>query len=386
MGEAFIVRRGGGSQLNFRVIGGTVQPTSAKENDIWVNTDADITGWAISAEQPTSLGEGGDTVTWDGNVEGETPLASGDGYEMYLVKISDAIPSKDDLLNGYTIKKSDGTINTVSTSEASSTVVEDGGGLTVSDVVVVIPAGQDGFGAGIYVMHSVIDSPLAENVWISEFTINGYSGFASIPEGTVWVETALESAVQFNTLKKNALLVYPKSVKQYVDGEWESMDAYVYQDNAWVQFSSDFPEYWFHYAGHGWNQEMGAYKQWGSVGTVGTDEISIPVQTANYGQDGVKVGIYQETAFDFTNFQKLKFEYKGDIYSSSNEGVFVGIGNTSGDWPASNWDAQMIFRQAVADWTAYEIDISAVNKSSRLRLMVWATKGSSAHIRNITLE
>lgn len=43
---------GGGGGLNFRVIGGTVQPTSAKNNDIWVNTSTKIESWVFSADEP----------------------------------------------------------------------------------------------------------------------------------------------------------------------------------------------------------------------------------------------------------------------------------------------------------------------------------------------
>lgn len=45
---------GGGGGLNFRIIGGTVQPASAKENDIWVNTSTKIESWIFSATQPIS--------------------------------------------------------------------------------------------------------------------------------------------------------------------------------------------------------------------------------------------------------------------------------------------------------------------------------------------
>jgi len=45
---------GGGASLNFKVVGGTTQPTSPKENTIWVNTSTAVTGWAFSAEQPAS--------------------------------------------------------------------------------------------------------------------------------------------------------------------------------------------------------------------------------------------------------------------------------------------------------------------------------------------
>ena len=44
---------GGGGGLNFRVIGSTSQPTFAKENDIWVNTDK-IESYVFSAIEPES--------------------------------------------------------------------------------------------------------------------------------------------------------------------------------------------------------------------------------------------------------------------------------------------------------------------------------------------
>lgn len=44
----------GGGGLNFRVIGGTVHPASAKENDIWVNTSTKIESWIFSPVEPES--------------------------------------------------------------------------------------------------------------------------------------------------------------------------------------------------------------------------------------------------------------------------------------------------------------------------------------------
>lgn len=58
MGEGMIVRRGGGSKLNYKVVGGATQPTSPSENMIWVNTETAITSHVFSAEQPTSPAEG----------------------------------------------------------------------------------------------------------------------------------------------------------------------------------------------------------------------------------------------------------------------------------------------------------------------------------------
>lgn len=53
MAEAIISRRGGGGTgLNFKVVGGTSQPTNPRENTIWVNTSTSITSYVFSVTQP----------------------------------------------------------------------------------------------------------------------------------------------------------------------------------------------------------------------------------------------------------------------------------------------------------------------------------------------
>ena len=47
-----------GIELNFDVVGGTMQPTNPIENMIWVNTSTSITGWYFTAEQPENMTEG----------------------------------------------------------------------------------------------------------------------------------------------------------------------------------------------------------------------------------------------------------------------------------------------------------------------------------------
>lgn len=54
MGTCFLYGNGGGSELNFKVVGGTTQPGNPKENTIWVNTDTAITAWVFSASEPES--------------------------------------------------------------------------------------------------------------------------------------------------------------------------------------------------------------------------------------------------------------------------------------------------------------------------------------------
>lgn len=42
----------GGTSLNFKVVGGETQPSTTKENTIWVNTAEPITSWIFSATEP----------------------------------------------------------------------------------------------------------------------------------------------------------------------------------------------------------------------------------------------------------------------------------------------------------------------------------------------
>ena len=48
---------GGGSSLNFKVVGNP-QPTSPKENTIWIASDNEITGWVFRDTQPSGLASG----------------------------------------------------------------------------------------------------------------------------------------------------------------------------------------------------------------------------------------------------------------------------------------------------------------------------------------
>ena len=48
----------GGMLVNFKVVSGTSAPELPMENTIWVNTDADMSGWVFSVEAPANPEEG----------------------------------------------------------------------------------------------------------------------------------------------------------------------------------------------------------------------------------------------------------------------------------------------------------------------------------------
>lgn len=60
---------GGGSGsngLNFKVVGGTTQPTNPCENTIWVDTDIDITSWFFDDYNPYVLIQTyGESQNWE---------------------------------------------------------------------------------------------------------------------------------------------------------------------------------------------------------------------------------------------------------------------------------------------------------------------------------
>ena len=70
-------------------------------------------------------------------------------------------------------------------------------------------------------------SPKVGTIWVNtDQDITGYTFSATEPEspveGMVWFLTSKSSTVAFNALKKNALMVYPVSAKQWQSGAWVS--------------------------------------------------------------------------------------------------------------------------------------------------------------------
>lgn len=63
MAKGFKHGGGGGTSLNFKVVGGTEQPENPGEHTIWVNTETDISGWVFSPEEPENPIEG---LVWIG--------------------------------------------------------------------------------------------------------------------------------------------------------------------------------------------------------------------------------------------------------------------------------------------------------------------------------
>lgn len=84
-------------------------------------------------------------------------------------------------------------------------------------------------------------APRENDIWVNTESMTGWCFSAQEPEaaeGLVWVTVGSSTGVAFNALKKNALMVYPISAKQYADGAWTNKAAQIFQSGVWSSFST----------------------------------------------------------------------------------------------------------------------------------------------------
>lgn len=85
-------------------------------------------------------------------------------------------------------------------------------------------------------------SPKENTIWVNtSTTITSWVFSATQPTGSsgmVWFTTGTSSIVAFNALKKNSIMVYALSAKQYVSGAWKDVNAKSYLNGEWVAWWS----------------------------------------------------------------------------------------------------------------------------------------------------
>lgn len=207
----------GGGGVNFKVVGGLIQPSDPKDNDIWINTDTAITGWVFSATEP------------------EAPT-----------------------------------------------------------------------------------------------------------EGMVWIFTGDSSPVAFSATKKNPVMVYPISAKQYVGGAWVDKTAKSFQNGDWVDWWNG---YWFESGSEPAVKWVGLASATSSV-DITTDHIKL-----NCPQGGFALA-YTEEVVDLKRFKTLNFEHEGRC--------FIGVASAVNSHSSVSWIAHK--ETATNNGRVVEsVDISAVD-------------------------
>lgn len=105
-----------------------------------------------------------------------------------------------------------------------------------------ISGGGGGAGLNFKIVGNPQPSDPKENtIWVdTDEEITGWTFSANEPEspvgGNVWITVGASSSAQFNAVKKNSIMVYPLSAKQYVSGAWVDKTVKSYQNGAWVDW------------------------------------------------------------------------------------------------------------------------------------------------------
>lgn len=236
MAKGFKHGAGGGTSLNFKVVGGTSAPSNPKENTIWVNTSNKITAWAFSADEPNMTK----------NIVKKTYANSYvSAYSIALYIDAELVPN-----TTYTLSFDGAAGNVYYVNEniaARRNVTVENGRASVTFTTISTLSKSDGTqfssSKGMWVIlknaQDQTSAHIFNNVQVEKGSSHdgNYVPYGGI-EGGVWFPTATSRSTEFNALKKNGIQVYPLSAKQYVGGSWVSKGVKIYQCGSWNNFSS----------------------------------------------------------------------------------------------------------------------------------------------------
>ena len=206
-------------------------------------------------------------------------------------------------------------------------------------------------------------------------------------EGMVWIEVAVASDVAFFADRKHQVKLYPKAVKQYVGGAWSSVDAYVYQGGAWVEFSSIWNGELYYYGDEfnsvtgGWIGRAGA-----AIGThiiKDTDGITLTSSASANMQTANKI--------DLSGFNTLSVVVTDSTANwcyvgvTQNDEDYFNSGNTSANWPTTTPHVQIT--SPAASFTA-NLDVSGVSGLYTVVIAIRSdkTSGKTMTVRSVKMD
>lgn len=354
MGECILYGNGGGTSLNFKIVGGTTEPSNPTENMIWVNTDTPITNWIFSADNPFAYVS--EIYTEEGATTGKYLNSSGvetSGSTSWIITDKILLP--------------DGTTSVEITAGSTTTTAPyhwfyDADGNAISGLVrkngtatYEVPEGAK----------SIRISCLG-----SEDTKSIKANYVVGSEGEVLFTTDKFSVVEFNTLKKNGIQVYPISAQQYVNGVLVNREVKTYRGDEWVNWWSGelFTD------GNTWDAITGGWvgdtklviesRSYKSAGEVSNDALVLSIATAEKNEN-----IVTANEIDITNFSYLKFTVTNWGGSGTGYAFFKKEGATS-------W----VSRVAVASNKEYTLEVPAGGGSYRIGFGI-STSGSTRGFR-----
>ena len=372
----------GQGALNFKVVGGTTEPVSPKENTIWVNTDTEITDWAFSNKNPYIGYQ--DINLMDG-------MTLGNGYFSTSGSISSQTGNHKEVYTNNYISVKYGVTYTweykISTTQQMwLNIVEYTGSYTFKKYLLPVSYVNGTYQTGTYTPSDssvtavrLSWSTFSDTTCEVKFIELDVVSTTEEPEaGVVWISTGTSSPVEFNALKDHNITVCPISAKQYISNEWVDKTAKSYQNGEWVD--------WITYMYNKGDQCTDLTGGWLSYGykakiTFNNDHMLLGIES---GYNEIYGMAYTANKIDVSNMNTLYFyideRTSTDITESSNNNdkySTVGI-STSPDVSTNGWVAyarvpantsQTLFSVDVStyDGTYYVCMLNAVNVSGHMK-------------------
>lgn len=245
-----------------------------------------------------------------------------------------------------------------------------------------------GAGGGADLAFAVIGSavqptaPKEGDIWINTDTnitswIFSVTEPSSPSEGMAWMSIGMSSAVEFNALAENGIMIYPIQTRQYVGGAWVNKATKSYQGGNWE-------DWWV----AGTLYDNGRYDEattggWASYpysvgtgysGTTSTitldDECLTMVRTAG-GSSNRSSFVSTVNTIDLTNYTTAHFEF---LSASGSGFAKVSVYNASG---AEVKSSDMFWSASGSVVDTVDLDISDVSGECRVGVMLWASSSSA---------
>ena len=88
------------------------------------------------------------------------------------------------------------------------------------------------------------ESPSENMFWVdTELEISKTSMSIDAPEnpehGMLWITTGMHGPIKFSAFKNKCVMVYPKSISQYIDEQWVDVPSEIYHDHRWIELPTE---------------------------------------------------------------------------------------------------------------------------------------------------
>ena len=361
---------GGGENLNFKVVGGTTEPSNPKENTIWVNTDTAITSWDFSATEPNRRSGNKNLIVHPFynttmTINGVTITDNGDG----TLTLNGTCTANGDFrlshsgVNRLEFILQPGTYQVSGNANSSESSHHVKVAYSYDNWATAIWGGSDGkpfvvekeakARANLTILKGATFSNLVYKPQLEKGS-SATSFVKGDATGQVWFGTDTSSSLAFNALKKDNLTVYPNLTKQYVNGAWGNKTVKIYQNGALEDLIPIGTIFDTNYGGIV-DPISVAYQQANASVTIASQGITYVYSSTGNAQSGV----ISDKLYDITDFNTLVVEATiSGIGGSKYEGR---MGVAKSKWVVDKFTfAAQTYFTANNTRTVYELDVSSL--------------------------